>query len=48
MITLRYTNEGLEVMRYLQFIISRDGEGGQNSSSDCPCPLKITEKEVKN
>jgi len=30
-----------------QFIISGNGEGGQISSSESPCPLKITEKEEK-
>jgi len=31
-----------------QFIISGNGKGGQNSSSDSPSPLKITEKGGKH
>lgn len=31
-----------------QFIIFGNEEGGASSSSDCPAPLIITEKEVKN
>jgi len=49
MITLRSTREGLEVARYLPFTIFGNGEGGQSSSSDSPCPsIKITEKGGKN
>lgn len=44
MITFKFTREGLVVARYLPVIISGDGEGGLNSSSDSPSPLKITEK----
>ena len=45
MITLRSSHEGLEVTRYLPFIIFGNEEGGRKSSSVSPCPLKITEKE---
>ena len=47
MITFRMTREGLEVMRFLPFMIFGNGEGGQNSSSDSPGP-SITEKGGKN
>ena len=44
MITFKITKEGLEVTRFLPFIISGNGEGGLNSSSDSPSPL-ITKLE---
>jgi len=46
MITFRMTRGGLEVMRFLPFTIFGNGEGGQNSSSDSPCPsiIKLEEK----
>lgn len=45
MITLKCTRGGLEVTRFLPFIISGNGEGGHSSSSNSPCPpIIITEK----
>jgi len=49
MITLRITMEGLEVIRFLPFMIFGNGEGRVSSSLDCPAlPIKITEKGGKN
>ena len=49
MITLRSTREGLEITRYLPFIIFGNEEGGRKSSSVSPCPsIQIIEKEVRN
>jgi len=48
MITLRITRDGLEVTRYLPFIIFGNGEGGRVSSSESPCPLILTKLEEKN
>jgi len=45
MLTLRCTQEGLEIMRFLPFIICGNTEGRSSSSSDSP-GLLITEKEV--
>jgi len=48
MITLRSTREGLEITRYLPFIIFGNEEGGRKSSSVSPCPLILTKLEEKN
>ncbi len=48
MMTLRYTKEGLEVVRYLPFIFFGNEGGRASSSSDCPALPNITEREVKN
>ena len=49
MITLKYTNKGLEVKRFLPFIIFGNEEGRASSSSNCPAlPFKTTEKGGKH
>ena len=48
MITLRYTREGFEVVRYLPFTFFGNEGGGASSSSDCPALPNITEKEVND
>ena len=48
MMTIRLTREGLEVMRFLPFMIFGNEEGRVSSSSNCPALPNITEKEVKN
>ena len=49
MLTLRCTQEGLEIMRFLPFIICGNTEGRSSSSSDSPgLPNQLTENGEEN